>query len=447
MKFIKIKLQIFILIIFQTNLFFPQIKSFGLEGKIVNDLKTYSGKLYAATDSGVYQRNIWTQDSTWTLLGLIDKNVTAIYPHISGGGPGLLVITAGITPKFAAGDSALIYCSCEASEDNIWTVADSGINRDTVRFINTLDGFPSPAICGETFAGGTGKLYRRGFNETWYEKSFDIGVGHLNVVKTDSRNGNTWIGGENAILSPFISKSTDQGLTWMSSFPMLGGDNACNSIEFDAADTNIIYAGMEGLVIKSTDNGYTWDQTDLNGTPYYFYGLAGDHNILYAGGSTNSNELGLYWSTDKGNTWDTLPMLDSIPFKGIISMVLADLGMRIYKTRLYLGTNGDGVLSFDSPIVNVDAGANIINEFSLSQNYPNPFNPSTNFEFRIADFGFVTLKVYDILGNEVTTLVNQKKSPGKYNVKFNASGLSSGIYFYQLKMGSFMQTKKMILMR
>jgi hypothetical protein len=446
MKFIEIKLQILILITFQTDLFFPQIKSFGLEGKIVNDLKAYSGTLYAATDSGVYERNLWSGDSTWALLGLNDKNVTAVYPHTSGGGPGILVITAGVTPKFTIGDSALIYCSCGEGENN-WSIADSGINRDTVRFINTLDGFPSPAICGETFAGGNGKLYRRGFTETWYEKSFDIGVGQLNVVKTDSRNGNTWIGGETGIFSPYLSKSTDQGKAWSTSYQDLGGDNACNSIEFDATDTNIIYAGMEGLVIKSTNNGTTWDQTGLNGTPYYFYGLAGDHNILYAGGSTNSNELGLYWSTDKGNTWDTLPMLDRIPFKGITSMVLADLGMRIYKTRLYLGTNGDGVLSFDFPIVNVDERANIINEFSLAQNYPNPFNPSTNIEFEIPYYGFVTLKVYDILGHEVTTLVNEKKTPGKYKVKFNASGISSGVYFYQLKAGSFIQTKKMLLMR
>jgi len=416
-----------------------------LEGKIVNDLKAYSGTLYAATDSGVYQRNIWG-DSTWTLLGLNDKNVIAVYPHISGGGPGILIITAGITPKFTTGDSALIYCSCGEGE-NTWSIADSGINRDSTRSIGTIDGFPSPAICGETLAGGDGKLYRRGFTEAWYEKSFDIGIGQLNVVKTDSRNGNTWIGGENAIFSPFISKSTDQGFIWMSSFPMLGGDNACNSIEFDAADTNIVYAGMEGLVIKSTDGGGNWNPTGLTNTPYYFYGLAEDGDFLYAGGSTNSNEMGLFWSTNKGSTWDSLSILESRPYKGISSMVIVDLGMRIYKTGLFMGTYGSGVLSFDVPIVNVNNERELIKVFSLSQNYPNPFNPSTNIEFEIPDYVFVSLKIYDVLGNELAVLLDEEKSPGNYKTAFHAYGLASGVYFYQLKAGSFIQTKKMLLIR
>ncbi|HEY7751240.1 MAG TPA: T9SS type A sorting domain-containing protein, partial [Ignavibacteriaceae bacterium] len=83
----------------------------------------------------------------------------------------------------------------------------------------------------------------------------------------------------------------------------------------------------------------------------------------------------------------------------------------------------------------------------LSQNYPNPFNPTTNFEFRIVESGFVNLKVYDILGNEVATLVDEFKPTGRYDVEFDASGLSSGIYFYKLRAGDFTETKKMILMK
>jgi len=86
-------------------------------------------------------------------------------------------------------------------------------------------------------------------------------------------------------------------------------------------------------------------------------------------------------------------------------------------------------------------------EFSLFQNYPNPFNPSTNIEFRIADFGFVSLKVYDVLGNEIATLINEEKSAGTYEVEFSAEALTSGIYFYSLTAGSFTETKKMILLR
>ena len=86
-------------------------------------------------------------------------------------------------------------------------------------------------------------------------------------------------------------------------------------------------------------------------------------------------------------------------------------------------------------------------DFALYQNYPNPSNPSTNFRFRIADFGFVTLKIYDTLGNEVATLVNDEKPAGEYELEFFASELSSGIYFYKLSSRGFSETKKMILMK
>ncbi len=86
-------------------------------------------------------------------------------------------------------------------------------------------------------------------------------------------------------------------------------------------------------------------------------------------------------------------------------------------------------------------------EFSLSQNYPNPFNPSTKISFNLAETGFISLIVYDVLGNEVSTLVNEEKPAGEYEVEFSGNGLTSGVYFYQLRTGSFIQTKKMILMK
>jgi photosystem II stability/assembly factor-like uncharacterized protein len=86
-------------------------------------------------------------------------------------------------------------------------------------------------------------------------------------------------------------------------------------------------------------------------------------------------------------------------------------------------------------------------QFALEQNYPNPFNPSTTIRYSIPTSEFVTLKVYDVLGNEVATLVNEEKPAGSYEVNFNAAELSSGIYFYTLQSGSFTQTKKLILMK
>lgn len=86
-------------------------------------------------------------------------------------------------------------------------------------------------------------------------------------------------------------------------------------------------------------------------------------------------------------------------------------------------------------------------KFTLSQNYPNPFNPTTNIKYQIADNSFVTLKIFDVIGREVKTLVNETKTPGSYSVDFNASDLSSGVYFYKIQAGDFSETKKMMLIK
>jgi len=86
-------------------------------------------------------------------------------------------------------------------------------------------------------------------------------------------------------------------------------------------------------------------------------------------------------------------------------------------------------------------------EFSLEQNYPNPFNPITNIKYQIPEISFVTLKIYDVIGNQITTLVNEEKPAGFYNMEFDASILSSGVYFYSLQASNFVETKKMILIK
>jgi dipeptidyl aminopeptidase/acylaminoacyl peptidase len=86
-------------------------------------------------------------------------------------------------------------------------------------------------------------------------------------------------------------------------------------------------------------------------------------------------------------------------------------------------------------------------QYKLEQNYPNPFNPSTIIKFQVPSSNLVSLKVYDILGREVATLVNEVKQPGSYEVTWNATAYASGVYFYRLKAGDFAQTKKLLLLR
>ncbi len=136
-----------------------------------------------------------------------------------------------------------------------------------------------------------------------------------------------------------------------------------------------------------------------------------------------------------------------------------------FKIRFQLRTDGGvtrdgwylddiGVLIYSIP-TGLSNDAKPIHQFVLEQNYPNPFNPSTKIKFTIPSViasetkqsQLVTLKIFDVLGREVATLVNEEKPAGSYEVEFSADRLTSGIYFYKLQAGSFVETKKMILLR
>jgi len=103
-------------------------------------------------------------------------------------------------------------------------------------------------------------------------------------------------------------------------------------------------------------------------------------------------------------------------------------------------------LSFTDPSA-VEQISGLPKDFSLSQNYPNPFNPTTNIEYTIPEASFVQLKVFDILGNEVATLVNEEQSAGTYRADFTADNIASGFYVAQLRAGDFSKTIKMTLMK
>ena len=115
--------------------------------------------------------------------------------------------------------------------------------------------------------------------------------------------------------------------------------------------------------------------------------------------------------------------------------------------------SNDEVFWYDSFIVVVEEATDIEKEnnlpveFSLGQNFPNPFNPTTKINYSIPEQSYVTLKVFDVLGREVKTLVNKEQPVGNFEVEFNASDFTSGIYFYRIQAGEFVESKKMVLMK
>lgn len=103
--------------------------------------------------------------------------------------------------------------------------------------------------------------------------------------------------------------------------------------------------------------------------------------------------------------------------------------------------------SFSLAVTNIKDDTELPGEFALDQNYPNPFNPNTNISYRLANDSYVTLKVYDLLGEEVVSLVDEVQTKGNYTIGFNGNNLTGGVYFYQLRAGELLETKKMILLR
>ena len=164
--------------------------------------------------------------------------------------------------------------------------------------------------------------------------------------------------------------------------------------------------------------------------------------------ATEINNMGFEIQRNSTGNWKTIGFIEG---KGTTSEItnyqffndLSEFNNSIKLEYRLKQIDFNGVFSY-SDIVEVEF---VPENYSLSQNYPNPFNPSTSISFTLTKGSFVTLKVFNILGNEITTLVNQVMPGGKHELKFDASNLPSGVYLYTIKAGDFVDTKKMLLMK
>lgn len=229
-----------------------------------------------------------------------------------------------------------------------------------------------------------------------------------------------------------IIRSTDYGLSWTTS------DYTFDKIkDFGWNYSNEVYAIASLGLVKSTDNGLSWNYTTGTLPTLDLRSLVISYdNIIYIG----TGNSGVIYSEDNGNSWNTLNqgMLDTV----INSVYISPDGF------LFAGTEHGGIFRSIDPITSVENPTEILVEiYKICQNYPNPFNPRTSLQYAIGSRQFVTLKVFDLLGREVATLVNEEKPAGEYEVEFNGAVLPSGIYFYQLKAGQFVETRKMVLLK
>ncbi len=250
--------------------------------------------------------------------------------------------------------------------------------------------------------------------------------------------------------APFVTRSGifrtfDGGTTWDNITGTLP-DRFPADIAVDPNDDNVVYVTFYGFgtghVYKSSNSGDTWTDISDNLPDIPVPAVIVDHNNsthVYIG-----TDIGVFVSTDGGGNWQDFN--DGLPD----AVQAMDLNITSVNNVIRVMTHGNG--AYETKLLSqipVHAGTvpSTVTDFNLEQNYPNPFNPTTNIKFQIAETEFVTLQIFDLLGNNINTLVNNVLSAGSYNISFDASGLPSGTYFYRLEAGSLIETRKMILLK
>jgi len=255
---------------------------------------------------------------------------------------------------------------------------------------------------------------------------------------TISKNG-TLFAGLNGVL-----RSTDKGRTWVWSNQGAPWSDDCSRTEGITADVyrGSIFVGSFDIygnekIFRSVNDGLSWEEIENpGGEEASCFTVSEKYGVFLGKEYVNR---GIFNSVDNGNTWRCIGLEEA---RIIMSFAW------ISEDSLLVGTS-DGMYLVVLGVL-TSAGEDKIPQivdFSLSQNYPNPFNPSTKINFSVPKLSFVTLKVYNVLGKEVTTLVQEEKSPGSYSVEFNASNLPSGTYFYRLQIGDVAETKKMMFLK
>ncbi|MCX6165917.1 MAG: T9SS type A sorting domain-containing protein [Ignavibacteriae bacterium] len=235
-----------------------------------------------------------------------------------------------------------------------------------------------------------------------------------------------WIGTN----STTIVYSSNAGVNWVAQTTSAANQYA---IWFNSATVGMA-GGPSTATWKTTNSGTNWavinDSIANNCT-----GLCGMGTSWWQ----TTFLPNVYYSSNDGATWSTQYIAPAGNFRHITK---ARTGTTIWGVRSNGGISRYGTSTSISQIGNV-----VPSNYSLSQNFPNPFNPVTNIYFALPKSGMVTLKVFDALGKEVATLVNEVKNAGTFNVDFNGATLSSGIYFYKLESGDFSSVKKMMLVK
>lgn len=335
-----------------------------------------------------------------------------------------------INLQLAVGENGVIMRSVD--NGTTWELMTSG----TIENLNDVTIFTPNTIL---VCGNNGTLL----------KSADLGVSwspvtinstkDLNEVATigssltEVKNSTIIIGNEGTI---FVS---DNNIDWVEKT----SGTTDNLLTADFKDNVVICAGDNGTILRSVDNGATW-LSSTSGIITKIFDVKFVTATVVIGTSENGK---MVRSEDSGDTWTIIETTSDVDLYSVnFGSMSFGISTGSESTELY---TTDGGITWSTSIVPPSA-SKIVNEpVKLSQNYPNPFNPSTVISYNVNDNANVSIKIYDMTGREIRTLVNSFQNAGTYSVNFNASNLASGIYFYVLRVNSgsmdITKTMKMIL--
>ena len=380
---------------------------------------------------------------------------------------------------WAAGGEGAIVKTTDGG--NSWTTQNSGVTTDiqNIFMVNERIGLAISLVAfvdTSTFYG-TRILKTTDGGTNWVKEDFPVvGVYFHTVLLLDTLDG--WLGGERGTLF----KTTNMGIQWKKTevessfcayFPIL-------NVQFFSPQCGFAMGGtfdFAGMTIKTVDGGKTWTSKCVSPEPVYalhfidsvtIAGIVGDFDFGSSmirssdGGETwEYTNLGVFgqphtmtfrtayegWvpagdrflvTYDTARTWS---IADTLTGRSVFDAAFTD------STTGFAVTDSGMVFKYKKDITDVRETASFPVTPRLLQSYPNPFNPSVTIIYQIPSSSFVSIKVIDVLGREVATLVSEVRPPGRHEVTWHARNASSGFYFYQLQAGTFRETKKMLLLR
>jgi hypothetical protein len=349
---------------------------------------------------------------------------------------------------------------CFTDLQNGWTVGENGVilkstngglnwieyNSPTSNYLREIQ-FPSEFIGYIVGANGTILKYSESSNQ-------------INIITPNG--GETLITGatyniewsSQNVVDVEIEFSTNSGTTWatiIDSIPSTGiyiwtvpnviTEQGRIKIS-DITDSNIFDISNSDFVIQSSK---TITVVDPNGGE----NIEGESEYEILWNSNDVEFVSLDYSINNGASWNII--IDSTESSGIYIWTVPNILTNQARIRI-ADLEIPSVYDISNETFRIDYSTsikedNLVNSFNLDQNYPNPFNPSTLISYKIPEFSFVTITIYDILGNEVETIVSEEKHKGVYTVQFEASKIPSGIYYYRMTANNFSETRKMILLK